>query len=235
MPNQELQKVISEKEAIIFDLFHTLTARESTWSSGPMTSDLLGVSREGWNEQLLEKSKERLTGKVKDPHIFIRQMARAINPHIPDELIEKAVKNRIDRMRRALLTIPESTKKTLEALKRQGKKLGLLSNADASEIADWNESPIASCFDSVVFSCEVGFVKPERQIYEISLKQLKVKPQDALFVGDGGSRELEGAKELGITAVFIAGIIRELWPDKIEARKKLADYYIENLEELAFT
>jgi len=224
--------VTSNKKGFIFDLFHTLTARESTWSSGINTSDILGVNKEEWNKQLLEKSKDRLTGKEKNPFFFVRQMARAINPQIPDELIERAVKFRIERMKKAITTIPDANLLTLKTLKNQGMKLGLLSNADFSEIEGWKESPLAHFFDSTVFSCEAGFVKPEPQIYQISLQQLALSPRDCVFVGDGGSYELEGAKSLGMTAVFIAGVIRELWPDKIEGRMKIADYTIEELVEL---
>jgi putative hydrolase of the HAD superfamily len=233
MPKHEsLKNIILEKQAVIFDLYNTLTSLESTGFAVPRTSGILGVSQEKWDEQLLEKSKDRLTGKIKDPCIFVRQMARGIDPGISDELIQRAIQNRNRRFRGALVNIPNSTKQTLVKLKKIGKKIGLLSNADTSEMAGWKESPIASLFDSVVFSCEVGFAKPEREIYEISLKQLSASPQGAMFIGDGGSRELEGAKKLGIVTVFIAGLIRELLPDKIEARQKLADFTIENLNEL---
>ena len=229
-----LRKVISEKKAIIFDLFHTLASVEYAWSNIPRTtnSSILGISQEKWNEQLLEKSVDRLRGKVKDPLTIVRQMAHAIDPQIPLDLVEKATENRIEMFHRTMLRIPDSTIKTLQKLKDDGKKLGLLSNADVSEVASWNESPISCFFDSTVFSCEVGFVKPERQTYEISLQRLSLSPEDVVFVGDGGSHELEGAKEMGISTVFIAGWIRELWPEKIEARKKLADYSIESIEEL---
>jgi len=54
---------LSTKRAVIFDLFHTLTSLESTWGDNrPTTSMILGVSKEAWNEQLLERSRERLTG-----------------------------------------------------------------------------------------------------------------------------------------------------------------------------
>jgi len=227
-----LRKIISEKKAIIFDLFHTLASVEYAWPHRATTSGILGVSQEKWNEQLLEKSPERLRGKVKDPFTIVRQMAHAVDPQIPLDLVEKATKNRIEIFRGAMLRIPDPTRKTLQKLKDEGKRLGLLSNADVIEVASWNESPIASFFNSALFSCETGFIKPERQIYEMSLRQLSVTPEDAVFVGDGGSHELEGAKEMGITTVFVAGWIRELWPEKIEARKKLAHFSIENIQEL---
>lgn len=72
MLNKLVSDFVSIKKTVLFDLFHTLTALESTWSSGPMTSEYLGVSKEAWNEQLLEKSKERLTGKEKDPFTIIK-------------------------------------------------------------------------------------------------------------------------------------------------------------------
>ena len=229
---EPLARVVQRKDAILFDLFHTLTALESTWSSGAMTSAMLGVSKDAWDEQLLERSRDRLTGALKDPAVIIRTMAHAIDPRIPEELIAAAVKNRIERFAGALLNVPESTLKTLAALKRRGKKIGLISNADVLEAAAWDRSSMAPYFDSVIFSCHVGCVKPEPEIYRLSLKELGVAASQCLFVGDGGSRELEGARRLGITTVMIAGIIREIWPDRINARKAHADYVIEHLIEL---
>ena len=228
-----LRDVVLDKTAVIFDLFHTLTAIESTWGQGlPFTCEMLGVSREAWHEQLHRHSRLRLTGGQQDPIRIVAEMARAINPSITDETIEAAVANRIRRFEAALLDIPEETQAVLLALRSQGKKLGLISNADTMEVAAWGKSPIATTFDAVVFSCSVGTVKPERRIYEICLDRLGVKPGEAIYVGDGGSSELEGAKALGLATIMIIGIIRELWPEKIEQRKAHADFCIEHLSEL---
>jgi putative hydrolase of the HAD superfamily len=233
MPNpKSLKSTLTEKHAVIFDLFHTLTSIESAGPPLPGTTSLLGIDPEKWNQQLWERSEERLTGKIKDPFLIMRQMVHAIDPGIKEERIDAATEIRLARFRGTLANIPASTRQTLLKLKERGKKIGLLSNADALDISGWSNSPIAPLFDSVVFSCEVGFMKPQRKIYEISLKQLSLSPQEVAFVGDGGSHELEAAKELGITTVFMAGLIRDLWPDKIEPRKKLADFAIENLDEL---
>lgn len=77
----DLLRVIKSKRALLFDLFHTLTALESSWSNGPMTHQLLGVSKEAWNEQLQEKSRSRLAGQIKEPISIIRTMAHAIDHH----------------------------------------------------------------------------------------------------------------------------------------------------------
>ena len=60
----------------------------------------------------------------------------------------------------------------------------------------------------------------------------KASPEDCVFVGDGGSNELEGAKRLGIASVLVTGIIEEIWPEKIAERRRYADSVIADLDEL---
>ena len=59
-------------------------------------------------------------------------------------------------------------------------------------------SVLASCFDVIMLSCEQGVQKPEHEIFERCLAELAVAPEDCLYVGDGGSRELETAREFGM-------------------------------------
>lgn len=54
---------------------------------------------------------------------------------------------------------------------------------------------------------------------------------EAVFVGDGGSNELQEARDAGMTAIMVVGLIRELWPDEIPSRRKQADFVIERLSE----
>jgi putative hydrolase of the HAD superfamily len=64
------------------------------------------------------------------------------------------------------------------------------------------------------------------------MRRLEMQPDDCLFVGDGGSGELEGARRSGMQAVMITGIISEIWPERIESRSKQADFVITSLSEL---
>jgi putative hydrolase of the HAD superfamily len=230
--NDTLSAVISRKQALLFDLFHTLTAVQPVDSREPTTAALLGVDRAAWHEQLMEKSRERLAGQETDPVTILRRMAHAIDPSIPLEVIQKAAENRMARFAKTVVNMPEETVRVLRSLKDRGKKLGLVSNADVTEIVAWNESPVAALFDSVVFSCHVGCVKPEREIYETSMRGLRARAADCVFVGDGGCSELEGARNVGLTTVMMTGVIRETWPDKIAERKIHADFVIETLGDL---
>ena len=63
----------------------------------------------------------------------------------------------------------------------------------------------------MVASHEVKLLKPDPHIYELACRRLGVRPEDAAFVGDGGSNELAGAEEAGLTAFWASWFI-ERWP-----------------------
>jgi len=54
----------------------------------------------------------------------------------------------------------------------------------------------------VVESCRVGMRKPERRIYEYTLRALNVEPHDVVFLDDLGVN-LKAAKELGIRTIKV--------------------------------
>jgi putative hydrolase of the HAD superfamily len=212
---------------VIFDLFHTLTGLESEWSDLPLTSDLLKIDRRAWDQIVTMKSRRRLTGEQRVPYLIVREMAHEIDPTISDERIRAAAEIRVRRFQHALQRIPAANVEMLKRLRAAGLRLGLVSNADAMEVATWKDCPLAGLFDSEVFSCEVGLVKPEPAIYRKCLDELALRASECMFVGDGGSNELIGAKEVGLTTVFVSGVIAELWPERIPPRIEMSDHHID--------
>jgi putative hydrolase of the HAD superfamily len=221
-----------QTKAIVFDLFHTLTGLESEWSTLPWTSDVLGIDRAIWNRALTVQSRWRLAGEERDPVVILRTLARAIDPAIPEDILKKAADVRTERFRQSLTSIPSANIDALKQLRLAGFRLGLISNADAMEVAAWTDCPLAGLFDVEIFSCHVGCVKPEPEIYAKCLGALDLQGHECLFVGDGGSNELAGAKSAGMTTVFVSGVIEELWPDRIPARIAEADYHIKWVPDL---
>ncbi len=217
-------------KGIIFDLFHTLTGRESEWSSLPWTSDVLGIDRALWDELLHFGS--RLTGELQDPHEILRALAQAANANVPEERIRDAARIRTQRFRECLAGIPRVNIETLTALRAGGFRLGLISNADVMEVAAWRECPAAELFDAAVFSCAAGCVKPEPAIYHKCLDALALSPKECLYVGDGGSNELIGAREVGLTTVFLSEVMSELWPERVPQRLAVCDYHLERLPDI---
>lgn len=221
-----------ELRAVIFDLFHTLTGPEVEWSDLPWTSDVLGIERSTWHDLLVSRSRWRLAGEETDPYAIVRTLALEIDPTISDERIQEATRVRIQRFEDSFARIPTENVEALQALRAAGFRLGLMSNADVMEVAPWPTCPLAGLFDVEVFSCEVGLVKPEPAIYAHCIRALGVPPAQCLFVGDGGSNELVGAKAAGMYTAFVSGMMASLWPDRIEERRATSDYHIERIPEL---
>ncbi len=219
-------------QAIVFDLFHTLTGPEAEWSDLPWTSDVLGIDRGVWNDLLVSRSRWRLAGEETDAYTIVRTLAHSINPSISDERIRAATAIRIQRFKDSLSRIPRDNIETLQTLRASGLRLGLISNADVMEAAPWSDCPLAGLFDVEVFSCHVGLVKPEPAIYAHCIAALAVAPERCWFVGDGGSNELLGAKRAGMTTVFVSGVMAQLWPDRVDERRAISDHHVERIPEL---
>jgi putative hydrolase of the HAD superfamily len=217
---------------VIFDLFHTLTGPESVWSDLPSTSEVLGIDRRAWDDVLIRRSRWRLCGAERDPYTIVRMLAHDIDPSIPEERLREALKVRIQRFRDSLMRVPVENIAALKRLRESGLRLGLISNADAMEVAAWAESPLAGCFDAEIFSCDAGAVKPEPAIFAQCLDALGLPAADCLFVGDGGSDELAGAKTVGLSTVFVSGVMAELWPERVAERLAISDHHIIWLPEI---
>src|SRR5262245_2835890 len=166
---------------VIFDLFHTLTARESEWSDLPWTSDVLGIDRARWDELLMARSRWRLTGEERDPYAIVRALALAADPSISDDRIRDALRVRIQRFRDALMRVPDENVRALQLLRAAGVRLGLITNADVMEVEAWSGCRLAPLFDAAIFSCAVGCVKPEPEIYTRCLDALALPARDCLF------------------------------------------------------
>ena len=227
-----LEKKVRQSKAVFFDLFHTLFSFKTDAIGGGGTSELLGIPEAVWDELVFNKSDDRMRGNNTDKYSIIRDLARSYDPDISEEIIRKAADIREERFRTGLRNADRSRAAVLAELKKQNKLIGLISNADAIEISGWPESPFAPYFDSVVFSYQIGYIKPEPEIYEYALNSLGITAEESIFVGDGGSDELRGAKQVGFTTVMTTEIAETRFPEKIAERSKYADYVVESLGRL---
>lgn len=224
---------ILTKKAILFDLFHTLIALDRRPGDGqPQLHELLGVPREAFLTQLRGTAHARLVGSKIDPFSIVAEWAEGIDRSITDAAIRRTADRIVEVFSEALKGVPDRVISVLSRLRGMGKLLGLVSNASAMEVTGWSTSPLAPLFNTAVFSCFCGSVKPEERIYRICTDGLSVIPADCAFVGDGESNELEGAKNLGMTTVMTTEFIGHLATEEVERRRRSADYMILKLDEL---
>jgi putative hydrolase of the HAD superfamily len=80
-------------------------------------------------------------------------------------------------------------------------KTGLISNAWPDlRFAMENEWEIASAFDDLVISAEIGITKPDPRIYQVALTRLDVTAEEAVFVDDF-EKNVNGARAVGMHAI----------------------------------
>lgn len=79
--------------------------------------------------------------------------------------------------------------------------LGLISNSWSGLRAFLTREKIIDLFDTVIISAEVGVIKPEAQIFNIALKQAKVRASEAVLVDDVMAN-IEGCEKVGMKGVL---------------------------------
>jgi putative hydrolase of the HAD superfamily len=216
--------------AIIFDLFNTLTCPLSDTAGVPYSADILGVSRSAWATALTQLSGPRLTGELKSGPDIVRHMATALKVAAREDTLLSAAAAHERLFAEILTSVPEKNVALLRSLRAEGFRLAVLSNCDACELTAWKACPLHGLFDVELFSCQVGLVKPQPEFYVECLRQLGVEAKSCLFVGDGGHDELAGARAVGMRTVLFSGVIRDTWPERIPELRKYADFHIESLD-----
>lgn len=93
-------------------------------------------------------------------------------------------------------------------------RLGLITNGPAH-----SQRPKIACFgleqwmQCCIISGEVGVAKPDPRIFGLALQQLRVLPQQAVYVGDSLEFDLRGASAAGIDFVWLNRQATPLPPD----------------------
>lgn len=220
-------------KAIYFDLFFTLIIPKYQKEINEFS--ILNLSIDEWenyaeNEMLY---RERALGLVKTEGEIIDRIMSHMPYKISTAQKEKVLRAREDRMRNALQNVSKEILGVFQALKSRDIKIGLISNADIIDCKYWSQSPLFQYFDDAFFSCNVGLLKPDKQIYEMAMQRLNVLPEQCLFVGDGGSNELYGAKSANMGTVF-SEMLETKSIEQSETIMKYADYHIKHINELLY-
>ncbi len=127
--------------------------------------------------------------------------------------LAEAIRLRMEFTRMGLAPLP-GTVEALETLRARGHRLGLISDCSAETPALWDSLPFAPLIEVPVFSCAVGYLKPDARIYQIACERLGVAPEACLYVGDR-PEEVIGARAAGIRAIRV----RPPHEDTYEARE----------------
>lgn len=95
----------------------------------------------------------------------------------------------------------DDTEETLRRLKKQGYKLGIISDTWPSTVPRLEQSGLYGLFDCASFSFEKGIFKPDPAIFLDALGKMGLPAEETVFVDDL-VKNLDSASSLGITGVL---------------------------------
>ena len=184
-------------KAVIFDMFETLVTLHSVprYFGRNVAADL-GADIDEFYPLWHETEEARSKGKMdfEKSLYWIGERTHYAHP----ERIPEAVEKRHAFKTESLQKVEYRIVSLLRELKERGYKVALISNCFLEEAEAIRASVLAPFFDAMLLSCEQGVQKPEHEIFERCLAELAVAPEDCLYVGDGGSQELETARAFGM-------------------------------------
>lgn len=102
-------------------------------------------------------------------------------------------------------TVESGVPEMLSRLQQSGMKMGIISNTFIpGEVLDRHlqDEGLLQFFPVRVYSCNVGFRKPDRRIFRIALKQIGLAPEETMFVGDSIIADIRGANKAGLVSVL---------------------------------
>lgn len=191
--------------AVIFDLFGTLIDNSSRAEYERVLEQMavvLEVPPVEFTRLWFGTFNERTTGILHSPEGNIIYICQKLGVGVTEMQVKEASRIR-SRFTRDSMVPRAGSLETLKVLKSRGLKTGLITDCSGEVPVFWSETPFASLIDTAVFSCTAGVKKPDPRIYRIAMEQLGVQPGDCLYIGDGSSRELTGARQVGMCPVLI--------------------------------
>lgn len=195
-------------KAVIFDMYETLiTLYESPLYFGTQIALDAGIEEDKFRRLWNAAEEGRTIGKITLEEILEKILKE--NDCYSESKIEYIVGKRIKCKEEAFNHLHTEILPMLRALKEKGILIGLISNCFSEESVVIKRSILYPFFDAVCLSFDEGMQKPDQAIFCRCIEKLNVRADECLYVGDGGSRELEAAKMVGMKAVQAVWYLKE--------------------------
>jgi HAD superfamily hydrolase (TIGR01549 family) len=104
----------------------------------------------------------------------------------------------------------------IDMFRARGLKIGLISNGSGhNQRRKLKAAGLADRFDVTLISGEIAICKPDPAIFLLALRMLDASHTQAVFLGDHPAYDVQGARSVGMRAVWIAG--DQTWPESLTA------------------
>lgn len=229
-------------KAVLFDMFDTLMMIEKDHEFYQpsirrmyhyLCSQGIDVPFEKFEETYIHERDKLFAQadlKYEEPHFNFRVAATlkalGCNHDVSDPVVSTATSEFCEEFMK-YVRIDAETEATLKKLKKTY-RLGMISNFAIPEcvLKLLKTASIDKLFDVIVISGAVNRRKPHEEIFKSTLKLMNLQADEAVFVGDTIDADIEGAKAVGMKAVYIERRVQ------IASKKYLPDRTIKRLSEL---
>ena len=187
-------------KAVIFDMYETLiTHYDSPLYFGTQMAFDAGIVEEEFLKTWRAEEENRTVGKITLEQLLERILRE--NNSFSEEKMNYILNKRVSCKEETFKHLHTEIIPMLSALKEKGILIGLISNCFSEEAMVIKKSILYPFFE--------GIQKPNPAIFKRCIDKLGVKANKCLYVGDGGSNELEAAEALGMKAVQAVWYFKE--------------------------
>jgi putative hydrolase of the HAD superfamily len=190
-------------DGVIFDLFGTIIPRPDRKVHSQMMENmgrLLGLEMDEFRRIWLSLTPEKTTWKKGDTvdlmEFIIKRTGAQADRNIAQRMADIWYEMTLSHFNYFPDVVP-----VFEMLRKEGCKVGLLTNCGPNVPEIVEGSVIGPLLDGAAYSCRMGIMKPHPGSYHIACELIGTKPERTLFVGDGDSNELPGAVKAGLHAL----------------------------------
>lgn len=192
-------------DAVIFDFYGTLTpgrSGDAQRRARAAQAAALGVDPGLFDAELTATVDERFRGAGGDVAGSLRWIAARLGADVSPPFLDRAAEVRLA-TERAFGEPRSEAAEVLRALSARGLRIGVVSDCSAELPRYFAELPVAPHVDAAVFSFVTGSRKPEPDNYLACCTALGVEAGACVYVGDGGSDELAGARRVGMRPIHL--------------------------------
>jgi len=122
----------------------------------------------------------------------------------------------------------------LTELKKKGYKLGIITNTVTSREEHvrlaLRKIDVEKYFDAILTSVDVGHEKPDERIFMTALRKLRVKPNEAIMVGNRISADIVGGNRMGMKTILFKWNKR--YPEKTTSQDEQPTRTVKSLRDL---
>ena len=213
-------------KAIGFDLFNTLIVIEPDTLVHAMKRMIKSLLCDGFcidehlyirdykNAASIYVAQARKDGIETHNSIWVSHVLNSYGISIlpDDERICRSIDEYFSAFYDSVNLIPDALE-TLTILKNRY-PLGLLSNFTHAPAAKeiLNRTGLASCFETILISGELGYRKPHVFVFEELAKGLGVEKEEIIYTGDDPEPDINGASQAGLNPVWFTYIIENNVP-----------------------